>query len=195
MTINSPSVIREHKLNILEIIKIVIGALTPIVVAIVGWFISSRLKKLDLVQWSNQKLIEKRLEIYDSIAPLLNDFLCFYTWVGDWKDISPELIIKAKRQLDKKINIYRFLFAENVYQAYQSFISLLFETYTAPGENAKIRSHIQSLDGNRISDCTYEWKPEWSDVFSKKNIEDKNAVRKAYLHLMDELRISLGITR
>ena len=44
--------------NSLEIAKLVIAFLTPLSVALFGWFVSRRLKKLELAQWSNQKLIE-----------------------------------------------------------------------------------------------------------------------------------------
>ncbi len=36
--------------------KLVVAILTPLSVVAFGWFINNRLKKLDLIQWSNQKL-------------------------------------------------------------------------------------------------------------------------------------------
>ncbi|MET5021543.1 hypothetical protein AAHH78_43170, partial [Burkholderia pseudomallei] len=75
---------------------------------------------------TNQKLIEKRLALYDTIAPLLNRQLCFYTWVGPWKDISPDDVIRATRELDQTIHIYRHLFDDDVYRAYQAERDALF---------------------------------------------------------------------
>lgn len=91
----------DHPWNSLEIVKLAAEVLTPVSVAAFGWLVSHRLKQLELVQWTNQKLIEKRLALYDTIAPLLNRLLCFYTWVGPWKDISPDDVIRAKRELDQ----------------------------------------------------------------------------------------------
>jgi hypothetical protein len=181
--------------NSLEVIKLIVGILTPLSVAAFGWFISRRLKRFELVQWTNQKLIEKRLALYDSVAPLLNQLLCFYTWVGHWKDISQSDVIKAKRELDKPFNIYRHLFDDDVYGAYHAYIHALFETHTGAGRDAKIRSHIRSVDGDRTRHCTYTWNPMWSERFSSEHVVEKTDVRKYYFRLMDGLRVALGADR
>ena len=132
--------------NSLEIVKLVLGVLTPLSVACLGWLVARRLKRLELVQWTNQRLIEKRLTLYDTVAPQLNALLCFYTWIGYWKDISPDDVIRAKRDLDRTFHIYRYLFDEDVYDAYHTFIHALFEMHTGPGRDARIRSLIQAPD-------------------------------------------------
>jgi hypothetical protein len=179
--------------NSLEVAKLIAGILTPLSVALIGWFISRRLKRLELVQWSNQKLIEKRLAIYDIIAPMLNKLLCFYTWKGSWKNISPGDVIAAKRELDQAVNVYRYLFDAEVYEAYEKYMGLLFETYTGPGSDAKIRAYIKAPDGDRTIHCTYEWDSNWVLRFSDANIPSKEQVRLQYHKLMQALRDSLGV--
>ncbi len=179
--------------NTFEIAKLLIGVLTPLSVAVLGWFISRHLKRIDLIQWTNQKLIEKRLVIYDLVAPQLNMLLCFFTWVGYWKTISPEDVIKAKRDLDKTMNIYRHLFDDQVYAIYQEFIQILFDTYTSPGHDAKILSTIKSSDGDRTVHCTYQWKDEWSSLFVPDKAEFKDIIKAKYLELMSALTSSLGV--
>ena len=179
--------------NSLEVVKLLVAVLTPVSVAVFGWFISRRLKQLEMVQWSNQKLIEKRLAIYDATAPLLNKLLCFYTWVGHWKDTSPDDVIKAKRELDQTVNIYRHLFEDDVYKAYQAFIHLLFETYTGAGLDAKIRSYVKGPDGDRTNHCAYKWESAWLQKFSDTEVAPKSEVRKQYYRLMVALRNSLGV--
>lgn len=181
--------------NSLEVVKLIVGVLTPLSVAAFGWFISRRLKRLELVQWTNQKLIEKRLALYDAAAPLLNQLLCFYTWVGHWKDISPDDVIKAKRELDKTFHIYRHLFDDDVYGAYHAYIQALFETHTGAGQDARIRSHIQGRDGDRTRHGAYVWNAAWFERFSSENVVDKREVRTLYFRLMDALRVSLGANR
>ena len=182
--------------NSLEIAKLVIGVLTPLSLAAFGWFISRSLKRFELLQWSNQKLIEKRLILYDSIAPLLNKLLCFYTWVGYWKDVSPQDVIKAKRELDQSMNVYRHLFDDDLYNTYQSFIHLLFEPFTGRGHDAKIRSVIQGADGDRKAHRTYEWDPVWETKFSAPdNVAAKAEVGAAYYQVMKALRRSLGVLK
>jgi hypothetical protein len=83
----------------LEVVKIISSSLTPLVVAGVGIYIYRLSKRFEHLQWRNQKLVEKRLSIYDDIAPLLNDNLCYFTYVGTWKTKTPPEVIASKRKL------------------------------------------------------------------------------------------------
>lgn len=149
----------------LEVAKLVASILTPLSVGALGWFINRRLKKLDFRQWSNQKLVEKRLALYDEVAPLLNKLLCFYTWKGYWKNISPHDVIEAKRSLDKTVNIYKYLLSAKLVKEYEAFKRLLFVEWTGVGRDAMIRSEIKSAGGDR-KHCTYKWDEAWNDHFT-----------------------------
>jgi len=179
----------------LEVAKLLIGVLTPLSVAILGWLVSRHLKQLELIQWTNQKVIEKRIIVYDSIAPKLNMLLCFFTFVGYWKSVSPADVVNAKRDLDKEVNIYRHVFDENVYSTYQSFIHTLFDTYTGPGHDAKILSMIKGSDGDRTAHCTYQWNEKWSSLFLPDKANSKKEIQAKYLELMSALTNSLGVKR
>lgn len=181
--------------NSLEIVKLALGVLTPLSVAGLGWFVARRLKRLELVQWTNQKLIEKRLALYDAVAPQLNALLCFYTWIGYWKDISPDDVIRAKRELDRTFHIYRYLFDDHVYDAYHAYIHALFEMHTGAGQDARIRSLIETADGDRTRHATYVWNPAWHARFATVNVVDRAEVRDRYTRLMEVLRVSLGANR
>ncbi|MGU7771911.1 hypothetical protein ACV229_17295 [Burkholderia sp. MR1-5-21] len=181
--------------NSLAVFKLAIDILMPLSVAGLGWFISRRLKQLELVQWTNQKLIEKRLALYDTVAPLLNELLCFYTWIGHWKDISPDDVIRAKRDLDRTFHIYRYLFDDDVYDAYHTYIHALFETHTGAGRDARIRSLVQAPDGDRMQHGTYAWNPDWNERFSGAGVVAAADVRRLYTRLMERLRVSLGADR
>ena len=54
----------------------------PILAVIFGVFVLRLTKKLEHSQWRNQKIIEKRIEEWDTIRPELNDIFCFCTRVG-----------------------------------------------------------------------------------------------------------------
>ena len=179
--------------NSLEVMKLAVAVLTPLSVAGFGWFVSHRLKQFELLQWSNQKLIEKRLSLYDTIAPQLNKLLCFYTWVGYWKDVTPSDVLKIKRDLDQCLNIYRHLFEKEVYESYQAFIFVLFDTFQGAGEDAKIRSVISGTDGDRTNHCSYQWQPDWDNRFTVlEKVLPHSEVRQKYYALMNSLRKSLG---
>ncbi|MBI5741585.1 MAG: hypothetical protein HZA16_12835 [Nitrospirae bacterium] len=184
----------ENPWNSLEVAKLAVGILTPVSVVALSWLISRRLKKFEHIQWSNQKLIEKKLSLYDEISPLLNKLFCFYTWVGYWKEISPKDVIESKRSLDKTVNIYRHLLGEEFFNEYQSFISMLFVTYTGPGHDAGIRSLIKGPDGDRSMNCNYNWEKGWEAVFTDSSeVLPKQKVRAQYFVMMDAFKNSIGI--
>ena len=138
----------------------------------------------------------KRLELYDSIAPQLNKLLCFFIWVGHWKDIAPSEVLSTKRSLDQCLHIYRHLYGPEVFANYQAFVRALFETYQGAGEDAKIRSVITGPDGDRTSHCTYEWQQKWSSWFSApEDVLSHSEVRNRYFSVMNSLRRSLGAQR
>lgn len=179
----------------LEIAKLIVGVLTPLSVALLGWLFSRQLKRLDLSNWSNQKLIEKRLGLYDEIAPRLNKLLCFFTWVGYWKTVSPLDAIQAKRDLDRTLNIYRHVFDAEVYDCYQRYIHTLFDTYNGPGHDAQLRALIEGPDGDRRADGGYAWDEAWTERFTEPGqAADKALVRARYEALMEALTRSLGIS-
>ena len=59
--------------NSLEIFKLIISGATFIIVFFLGLWIRRFTKQIEHAQWSNQKVIEWRLEVYDVIVPLAND--------------------------------------------------------------------------------------------------------------------------
>jgi len=94
------------------------------------------------------------------------------------------------------MNVYRHLFDDEVYASYQEFTHLLFETYTDPGNDAKIRSVIHCSDGNRTKHSTYPWQEEWDASFTNADkVAPKSEVRTSYYTVMAALTNSLGIKR
>jgi hypothetical protein len=178
--------------NSLEIVKLLISIITPIVVAYIAFKFSKIATNLANKNWTNQKIIEKRIEIYDLIVPKLNDLLCFYCYIGNWKEITPDKTLEIKRELDKKINIYSALFSPKLLDSYQILISLCFETFTGWGKDAKIKS----LYGRRKDCFGKEWNDEWCDRFSEENeVVDIKKIRKSYLDIMEVLKNDMEIYR
>lgn len=62
----------EATWNSLEIAKLVVAGLTPLFVATIGFWLNRRLKSLEQAQWSQQKVIERRIKAYDELAQPLN---------------------------------------------------------------------------------------------------------------------------
>lgn len=88
-----------------EITKLAVAALTPVAVALLGLWLNRHLKRLEHLQWANQKIIEKRLEVYSKLAPVLNDLYCYLDYIGDWKHKYPIAILGLKRSADREFYV------------------------------------------------------------------------------------------
>jgi len=178
----------EQLWNSLEVVKLIISILTPIIIAFIAFRFNKVLKKLDKKQWTNQKIVEKRIEIYDKIVPKLNDMLCFYCYVGNWKELSPLDIVQIKRELDKEINIYAPLFSDNLLNNYNEFINLCFESFTGWGNNAKIKSKYGHRQDHYIG-----WDSDWEKCFNTEEVIEPKILRKKYSELMEVFRTDMEI--
>jgi hypothetical protein len=181
--------------NSLEIVKLIISGLTPIVVGILVWKLNEAIKKFEHRQWRNQKLIERRLEIYDKIAPQLNDLLCYFTYIGCWKDLTPEQVIKMKRNLDKEIYLAQPLFSSAFFSYCMSFMNLCYEPFVGWGRDAKLRTKFE-----RRKEANSKWNLSWEEMFSKDEkdkdgndrVKKPREIKEAYKILMNCFSEEIG---
>ena len=113
--------------------------LVPIVVVAFGYVISRRLRKLESQQWRSQELIAARLRYYREIAEPLNDLMCYFTFIGPWKKLTPPDVISLKRSLDKTFYTLVPFFDVNTKKSYDRFMDLCFASYGRWGEDARLR--------------------------------------------------------
>ena len=181
---------QETLWNSLEIAKLLVSGLTPVVVIIVGFWVDRRLKNIEHLQWANQRITEKRIAVFDESAPLLNDLLVFFTYVGSWHELTPPDIIKHKRDLDRTFHIYAPLFSEKVRADYDHFIALCFHDYSGWGQDAKLRT----LSERRKQAAGGSWDSDWDNYFSAAtDVPDPNEIRGSYKRLMIGFAAELGI--
>jgi len=174
--------------NWLEVAKLAASLVTPVVVAILGVYIHRVTKRFELSQWKSQKLIEKRLAVYDDLAPLLNDLLCFFTYVGAWKEIDPPTAVNLKRKVDKKIHLAAPLFSPRFFNACMTFQNLCFETYAGWGVDARLRSQSE----RRKEASGAKWDGGWDQLFSDE-ASDPKAIRESYREIMEAFAADLGV--
>ena len=136
--------------NSLEVAKLVSGLLTPSVIAVVGIWINHITKRFEQRMWKSQKLIERRSEIFDEMAPLFNDLLCYFCHVGCWKDLTPPEVIALKRKLDMPIHLAAPLFPFEFFAACSEFQNLCYETYRGWGSDACLRTTWDGAKTQRV---------------------------------------------
>ena len=117
-------------------------ALSTILAIAVAWVAVS----FDRRKTVNQELIRKRLGVYDSMAPKLNDILCFFFLVGDFRNLPPPVMIAHKRELDRTINVYLPLFSPALKARYDDFIRTCFLPFGGgTGRPALIKANLEWL--------------------------------------------------
>ena len=177
--------------NSVQIVTLAVNALTPITVAVLGVIFARASRKIEQVQWANQTVVTRRLEIFDKLAPGLNQLLCFATFVGTWKEIDPRKAIAIKRDLDQTMYANKVLFSDGLFAAYHQFMTVLFEMFGTTGADAKVRVPIESKWGNRRK------LPWWNDAMSAlftgeaTSLED---IQAAYEALGQQFRADLYVT-
>lgn len=174
--------------NWLEVVKLSASLLVPGALAVFGLYIHRVTKRFEHVQWRSQKLIEKRLAVYDDLAPLLNDLLCYFTYVGSWKELDPLDIVALKRTVDKKVHLAAPLFSEEFFGACMAFQKLCFATYTGWGRDALLRTRFECRRDARQKD----WKSEWEACFSN-DVPNPSLVSDAHRRAMEVFSQDIGV--
>ena len=143
----------------LEIAKLVVSALIPIAVVVLGLPIARALRRLEHEQWRSRKLIELRLDLYTNMAVPLNDLLCFFRRVGDFQVITPPEALLRKRQLDRMYFTNEYLMSKEFGRLYHAFIGACFRTYRGLGVPAQLRVSRKQQRSERPT-----WDESWDDL-------------------------------
>jgi hypothetical protein len=148
--------------NSLEITKLVVGVLQALAVAFVGVW-ANRAIQQQTIQLQNQRdaeatavaarthgearseaeydrVLEKRKEIWDSIAPKLNDTYSYIYEVGRWKELKATDLIKDKRDTDGLVFSFRSYLSDDFFNAYQTFMASAFSTFRGFGKDAQLKA-------------------------------------------------------
>ena len=140
--------------NSLEIAKLVVGVLTPIMIALLGWMLTvegrvqaensaatARMQAIEAAAYD--KVVEKRAQLWDRMAVPLNDIYAYMLQVGHWKDLTDRDIVARKRQTDAVVYANRPYFSDQFFTAYNEYMDSVFATYGEVGKDARLRTNIE----------------------------------------------------
>jgi len=175
-----------------EIATLAVGALTPITVVVLGVLFARASRRIEQVQWANQTVVTHRLEIYDKLAPGLNQLLSFATFVGGWKEIDPLKAISIKRDLDQTMFAYKVLFSNELFTAYHRFMDSLFAMYATTDADALVRAPIVHTLGDRRK-LTW-WNEALIPLFTADKQIEIDQIKEAYDALSQQFRSDLYVT-
>lgn len=162
--------------------------LTPVAVAVFAYVLTRR-------QSRSEELVSARLRHFDVLMPDLNKLMCYLTFIGDWKVVTPPEVVTLKRTLDRNFHCAVPLFSEPVLAAYNTFMDHCFTTFGAWGTDASVRSSAY-----RRRPCLPGWEQAWDAHFAYSDnraisAEELGATRDAYDHLVAAIVADVDITR
>lgn len=174
--------------NSLEIVKLFVLALTPVVIVGLTFWINSRLKAVDQRSRESDRVTQKRVELYDEIGIKANKIFAYIWYVGTWKETNPKEILDLKRELDTTIHTYQPWFSKGFYKCYRKFVSVAFDEYQCHGKDAKIRTTLR--DRERF--YPEQWASQWNELILD---EAAGEIQEAYRSLLEGISIELGLDR
>lgn len=133
----------------------------------------------------HEKIIEKRVGVYEVIGKDLNDIFTYTVRVGNWKDFTPVEILDKKRKIDKEMYVSRPYWSDEAFSSYILLTTYLFEVYTGTGQNAKIRGETEKFKS------LPNWIKNWEGYFSSDVFDSKEAWKR-YRNLMSKLGGEFG---
>lgn len=167
----------------LEIAKLAISTLTPLLVLVLGIRINNSVK-------ASERSSSLRSDIYKAVGGDLNDIYSYLAFVGGWKYLTPAQVIERKRAVDKAMYSYKPFFSQELFATYDRFMHEAFAPFGGAGEDARVRSDISTEDGNRRLFAT-PWLPVWEDCFTQEC--NKLEQRKAYDQFLKQLARDLKV--
>jgi hypothetical protein len=185
------TVAASHVWNSLEAAKLAAAALTPIVVAGAGYWLNRRLKSLEGAQWAQQKIVERRIQAYDEIAPDLNRLYYYFAYIGSWKQSTPPDIVDLKRRVDERAYVSAALFDRDFLLVFTELMDLCFATFGMWSADARLRT----LPDRRKQAMGDTWDPAWDECFAERaQAVAPKQVKVAYTSVMAYLAAAMGAT-
>lgn len=174
---------------IIEILKLIVSFSTPLLVVILGIFVSRHLKAIETRAASNQALLKRRLEFYDSVSKPLDSLFCFSVYVGTWRTPTPPEMIETKRELDSAFHRAIPYLSRETFAAYQALHDVCFLSQRGKGTSGQLRANVaMHREGRR-----YDWDDNWETMFVPEAERSKRTdVFKAYAKLVASISVELG---
>lgn len=145
--------------NSLEVVKVIVSILTPLVVGAFGYWIQSTIASQAEEFKSTQRIVDRRLAVYDEIRLGLNSIYSFVEDVGTWKLDTPESIAVHRRAIHAAMHTNRAIWSPQTFEAYLDYMDrVAFKTFSGVGQDAAIRTRKRQKEVGIAS-----WKREWSE--------------------------------
>src|SRR5262245_1530791 len=97
--------------NSLEVTKLITSILTPLVVAVIGFWIQATIAEKNETLKASERLVDRRAAICDQIREKLNRIHCFILDISTSKDETPLTITAIRRDIHAVMHANRVFWA------------------------------------------------------------------------------------
>lgn len=163
----------------LKILITAIAIIAPLVLVFLLMRIRRMKENMAGQHQTNQKLLEKRVEVYEQMGPRLNDLLCFFSYTGNWQELTPMNIMDIKRELDKYMSSHTALLSDELIAGYNGFMQVCFVAFSGWEQEEKIKSQYVLRQEQQP-----KWDDSWIPFFDTKNVLEGTVVKARYDELM-----------
>lgn len=174
--------------DVIKWVEILVHALTPLAIFGLGFFAKAVADRYERERALFEAQAQWRLEIFREMSVYLNDIYCFYTYVGEWRCITPDAATKSKREADRLVATNYFLWSASFLDAWKAFSETAFEANRGRGKSFRFRANV---DMHRESP---HWLPEWEERFVPAGQRvRRSAFIRSYQAMIDAAVRDLGI--
>jgi hypothetical protein len=177
--------------NHLEIAKLGVQLVSPTVAIFIALWLRPFLGRVERRLWTHQKLLEKRLALFESVAAAIDNIHCFFTYQADWNQLDPGDIVEKGKATAAAIRINRALFSEAFLDAYDAFKKGCFDDSDSGGR-LRLRTSIadrRSPSGKAAKDMAAHF------VDDSAKCESRDEIGRRYQALITAFADEIGIPR
>ena len=153
---------------LLEWLRVV---LMPVTVAGLGYVGKVCVDKIDRRRTLFDVATTWRIEVFRELTGQLNDIYCYFTYEGNWLELSPDQATERKRACDRIVHVNYFLWTEEFLEAYRKFVGAAFAENQGREKAFLFRANVERHREN----------PRWEDRWAERFVaQEKRVVREEF---------------
>jgi len=165
-TVDADELAIEARKHRLEVWKLLIAILTPLVLAYLTYVINNAIQERGAILKREEQILSEKQKIYAELGKRLNVFYIYVSDLGDFRSYQPPRVVEMKREADRQFFMYRPYWSSETESRYNEFMKSAFQTYNGAGLPAKVRGRRdQKLAAYEVDKLV--WQPEWDSYFTE----------------------------
>ena len=143
--------------------------LMPLAIVALGYAIKLSVDGLERKRMLFGVATTWRVEVFRELTNQLNDIYCYFTYRGNWLELSPDQATARKRACDRLVYVNEFLWTEDFLKAYREFIAAAFAEHQGPHGTFLLRANVARHREN----------PHWDESWAERFVSEEKRIRRS----------------